>query len=457
MTRAFRSLAAASSLLLLWSFAGVAGAETIHVVRIDGSINPASANYLIRAIEEAPEAGASAVLVELDTPGGLVSSMKDILDTILNARVPVIVYVSPRGAWAGSAGVFITMSGHIAAMAPGTTIGAAHPVGIGGGSGPGKPPGGEGGEQEGKGGGPSGLRDFSMEKAENMLAAYAESIARERGRNVEWAEQAVRESVAVNEKEALEIGVIDLIASDVGDLLAQVQGRVVEVEGEPVTLDLEDAALVPVEMTLTQRFFNFLSEPDVAILLGMLGLLGLYVEFNNPGMLLPGILGAVSLTLAAIAFQILPFDWVGLLVMLVGVALLVAEVFVTSFGVLFASGILCLLVGGTMVFDRPDMSDLTVSFWTVLVPAVGAVAVFGGLVVFALSRSLFVPQTAGIDELVGLVGRAATPLAPRGKVFVRGEYWTAELAGGGEVSEGEAVEVCAVVGMELRVRPVRPA
>ena len=421
-----------------------ADASVVHVVRIDASINPATADYLMGAIDDAHASGAAAVLVELDTPGGLVASMMDIVGRMLNADVPVIVHVTPRGAMAGSAGVFITMAAHVAAMAPGTTIGAAHPVSIGGAN-P-KPSTDEDGESKG----PS---DYGLEKAENMLAKYVETIAKERGRNTEWAEEAVRHSVVIDSEEALEKNVIDLVVDSRRELLERIEGREVTLKSGKVTLSLANASFSPVEMTLGQRFFAFLVDPNVAAILLMAGLAGLYIEFNNPGLIVPGAVGLVCLALTGIAMQILPFSWAGLLLIAVGIALLVAEIFVTSFGLLFAAGIACLLFGGSMLFHLPEESDLNVSFWTVLVPAVAGVAAFGGIAVFALSRSLFSAQTAGVDELIGLVGKAATPVGATGKVFVRGEYWNA--SSDDAVGEGEAVEIVGVEGLALRVRRAR--
>lgn len=410
----------------------------VDLVTIRGSINPASANYIIEAIARAERRDAGAVLIELDTPGGLVASTKDIIQAILNAGVPVIVYVAPSGAWASSAGVFITISAHVAAMAPGTSIGAAHPVSVGGG----------GGEQPGKEG--EGTRDIAAEKAENALVAYIEAIARQRDRNVEWAAKAVRESVAVAQDEALELGVIDLVAETRGQLLEAIDGREVRLSGRTVTLHTAQAPVVPVDMTLVQRLFNFLADPNVAVVLFLAGLLGLYVEFNNPGLILPGAAGATCLLLAAIAFQILPFSWVGLLLIAAGIALLVAEIFVTSFGLLFVAGLALFLLGGTMLFERPDLSDLTVSFWSVLLPAVLGMGIFAAIIVFAVGRSFRARQTAGVHELIGLVGRSATGIDPEGKVFVRGEYWSAESDEA--IPEGQPVEIVAVEGMRLRVR-----
>lgn len=415
----------------------------VNVATVSGSINPASSDYLQKAIARSEAEGAAALLVELDTPGGLLSSTQDIIQAILNARVPVVVYVSPHGAWAGSAGTFITMAGHVAAMAPGTSIGAAHPVGIGGP--PGAPPAKEG-EAEG--------RDYAAEKAENFTAAFMESIARERKRNVEWAVKAVRESVAIPADEALRLGVVDLLATDRVTLFEKLEGREVVVAGAARTLALAQAEVRPVPMTWVTRFFDVLASPDIAVLLILAGILGLYVEITTPGVILPGVAGGICLVLGFISLQILPFSWLGLLLLLGGIALLVAEVFVTSFGVLFALGAVCFLVGGSMLFDRPAESDLNVSFWTVLVPAVAAVAIFGGVVVFAVGRSLRLRPMAGVDELVGRIGRTATALGPEGTVFVRGENWTARAER--PLPEGVRVEVLAVEGMRLRVREAPP-
>ncbi|MEE3332228.1 MAG: nodulation protein NfeD [Myxococcota bacterium] len=424
-------------------------ATTVHVVGLEGtSINPASADYLLRAIERAEAEDAGALLIELDTPGGLVSSMMDIVGAMLNSKVPIIVHVTPRGAMAGSAGVFITMAGHVAAMAPGTTIGAAHPINPAGAN-P-KPPTPVSDDESEEDAAAPGPDDYALEKAENLLAKYVETIAKQRGRNTEWAEDAVRNSVVIDSDEAAELGVIDFVVSSREDLFEKLEGLEVELDGEKTTLALADSNFVPIEMTFGQRFFSFLSDPNIAAILLMAGLLGLYVEVNNPGMILPGVAGAVCFVLTAIAMQILPFSWVGLLLILAGVGLLVAEIFVTSFGTLFTAGILCLLFGGTMLFDLPESSNLSVSFWSVLVPAVSAVAVFGGIMVFALSRSMFADQTAGIDELIGLVGKTTSAVAVEGKVFVRGEYWNAcsdEL-----IEEGESVEIVAVDGLILEVK-----
>lgn len=422
--------------------APVAQAAHVNVVTLAGTINPASSDFLQKAIARSAQEGAEALIVELDTPGGLVASTKDIIQAMLAAEVPVVVYVAPQGAWAGSAGTFITIAAHVAAMAPGTSIGAAHPVGVGGGSRP--------ADKEGEGE----SRDIAGEKAENLLAAFIESIAKERERNVEWAIQAVRESVAIPADRALEIDVIDLVATSRADLIDQLEGRSVKVGGDARTLSLADAPQRVIEMPLFTRFLHVLANPDIAVLLILAGMLGLYVEFNQPGLLLPGIAGAVCLMLGFIALQVLPFSWLGLMLLFGGIALYLAEIFVTSYGILFLLGTGCILLGGSMLFDVPQVSDLDVSFWSVLVPAVAAFATFAALVIYAIGRSLRLAPAAGVEELVGLVGRAETALEPEGTVFVRGELWSARAEE--SVPARARVEVTGVEGLRLRVRRAAP-
>jgi membrane-bound serine protease (ClpP class) len=432
-----KSLRAALGLAVLLLAAAPVQAAHVNVVTVDGAINPAVSDYLVRAIERSGDEGAEALLLELDTPGGLVASTKDIIQAMLNARVPVIVYVSPHGAWAGSAGVFITLAGHVAAMAPGTSIGAAHPVSIGA-------PGGGGKKEEG-------ARDYAAEKAENFMAAFIESIAKQRDRNVEWAEKAVRESVAIPQDEALELNVIDLVATSRAELFEAIEGREVKLaSGEVRTLRLREAPVVEIPMSALNSFLDILSTPDIAMLLIFAGMLGLYVEFTQPGVIVPGVAGAVCLVLGFVSLQIIPFSWFGLLLMASGLGMLALEIFITSYGLLFAGGVACLLLGGSMLFDLPESSDLNVSFWSVLVPAVSSLALFAGIVIVLVGRSLGRPQVAGVHELVGMVGRARSALDPEGVVFVRGEFWNARALE--PITDGERVEVTAVQGLELRVR-----
>ncbi len=412
----------------------------IAIARIDGSINPASSTYLQRAIEEAAQRGSAILLIELDTPGGLVSSTQDIIQAMLASTVPIVVYVAPQGAWAGSAGTFITLAAHVAAMAPGSSIGAAHPVELGGGA-P-APQQGEGEEKP--------AASHAERKAENMLAAFIESIAQKRERNVEWAEQAVRESVAVTADKALELDVIDLVAPSREALLEALEGREVKTDAGPVVLYLAGAAQHEIEMGPVLRVFSAIADPNVVWLLFMAGLALLYLEFNQPGLIVPGVLGAGCLVLALIAIQALPFSWMGVILVLLGAGLLVAEAFVTSWGLLFTGGLACLLIGGALLFDRPDLSDLSIDFWRVLVPAVGALGICVGFLIIAVGRVLRRAQVAGVDEMIGMVGVASTRLDPSGTVLVHGEFWRADADE--PIEANERVETLSVEGLRLRVR-----
>lgn len=442
-------LASVAALTLLATLAAAADdavperAGPVATAQIDGTINPATSDYLQSAIREAERIDASVLIVALNTPGGLVASTRDIIQAMLAAKVPIVVYVSPQGAWAGSAGTYITLAANIAAMAPGSSIGAAHPVGIGGTSPRPKT------NAEGKSSPP----DYETQKAENMMAAFIESIAAKRKRNVKWAVKAVRESVAVTADQAKKLGVIDLIASNRADLLKQLEGRVVDMDSGPVRLHVEGEPVHEIPMSIFNRVMSVIVDPNVAMLLLIGAALGLYVEMNHPGLMLPGAVGAICLVLALIAMQVLPFSWTGVLLMGTGLVLFVAEAFVVSHGLLLVSGVVCLLLGGAMIFRRPDLSDVNVSFWTVLVPAVTAFALFGGLVVTLVGRSMGRPQAAGTGEMVGMVGRATTALDPTGTVFIRGEYWRAEAEE--PIAVDEAVEATGVDGMLLRVRRVR--
>ena len=425
--------------------------NAVYVITVSGGINPAVSDYIEKGIAQAEREGAEAVVIELDTPGGLLSSTKDIVTTILNAKVPVIVYVSPKGAFAASAGVFITLAGHVAAMAPGTSIGAAHPVSFL----PGQPPGQPASkkekgkdEEEGEGGPP---RDIFGEKIEYFAAAFAESIAEERERNVEWAIAAVRKSEAITQSEALEKNVIDLVAEDLDDLLSAVDGRPLQVGKREVVLETRGASIERIKMALVNRFFDVISDPQVALLLILAGLLGLYVEFTQPGLVGPGIAGVICLILAGLALQIIPFNWLGLLMILLGVGLLIAEIFVTSFGLLFAGGLICFAIGGYMVFDVPEQSDLAVPV-QVVAGAVLAMGIFGGVVVFGLSRSLFRPQVSGAEGLIGQIAVADSGIDPEGRVFLRGDLWTAESDE--RIERGEKVRITEVRDLKVQVERI---
>ena len=398
----------------------------VDLIAIDGSINPAVDDFIREGIARAKHNGARALIIQLDTPGGLLSSTRTIVKEMLGAQVPVMVWVGPSGAGAGSAGVFITMAAHIAAMAPGTNIGAAHPV--------------AGGGQEVKG--------VMGEKIENFTASFSESIAQKRGRNAEWAIQAVRKSVAITESDALKKNVIDIVAKDIDDLLKQADGRKVDLDGKMHVLALKDAKVNRHEMSLKQKVLNTLADPNIAYLLMMAGLLGLYMEFSHPGVIFPGVAGAICLLLALASFQLLPLNYTGLTLIALGIALLVSEMFVPSFGVLGVGGIIALAIGSLLLFDT-ESSDLIVDR-SIVFTAVGTV----GAIMLALSYLVFRTQqakpTMGMEGLIGKIGEVSAELTPAGKIFVHGEYWNARAETPIEVDA--KVEVIGYEGMTLKVR-----
>jgi membrane-bound serine protease (ClpP class) len=403
----------------------------VDLIVVDAGINPATADFIHESISEAGRAGALALIIELDTPGGLLDSTKSIVKDLLGSPLPVIVYVAPSGAGAASAGVFVTMAANIAAMAPGTNIGAAHPVG---------------GQGEN-------ISGDMREKVENFAVSLSKTIAQERGRNVEWAEKAVRESVSITEQEALKLHVIDIVAANVDDLLQQCDGREVKIGTTRVVLDLAGAHVVRKDMRLKQKFLNVLANPNVAYLLMTAGLLGLYVEFTHPGVFFPGIAGGICLLLGLTALQVLPINYSGLALLGLGLALLISELFLPSFGILGISGIVSFVLGSLLLFDTPE-SDLTVDP-NIVYAAAATFAGFTLLVSYLVVRSQQSKPALGREGLVGKVGevrRRIAPGAPPGKIFVYGEYWNA--IAGEAIEAGEHAEVTRVDGMQLTVRRV---
>ena len=398
----------------------------VDLIVIDGGINPAVDDFIRESIGRARAGGARALIIQLDTPGGLLSSTRTIVKDILGAPIPVMVYVAPSGAGAGSAGVFITLAAHIAAMAPGTNIGAAHPV--------------AGGGQEVKG--------VMGEKIENFTASFSEAIAQKRGRNTEWAIQAVRRSVAITEKEALKKNVIDIVAKDIDDLLKQAEGKKVDVDGREQTLSLKGVRVERFEMGLKQKIINILSDPNIAYLLLMAGILGIYMEFSHPGVIFPGVAGGICLLLALTSFQLLPINYAGLLLILLGIALLVGEAFLPSFGVLGIGGAISLALGSLLLFDTQS-SDLVVDR-SIIFTAVGTLSALMLLLGYLVFKSQKRKPTMGMKGLLGEIGEVRVKLNPSGKIFVHGEYWSAE--GDGEIAVGEKVRVIGFEGMSLKVK-----
>ena len=381
---------------------------------------------LASAIDRAQAEGSQALIVQLNTPGGLERSMRSMVQSILGSPIPVIVYVAPAGARAASAGVFITMAAHVAAMAPATNIGAAHPVAVGG-----------GGDKE------------MIKKVENDAAAFARTIATERGRNAEWAEKAVRSSVSATEREAVKLKIVDLVAESVPDLLAKIDGRTVKTVARPGHARHRDASVQTIEVRFRDRFLALISDPNIAYLLMMAGMLGIFFELSNPGAILPGVIGGICLILAFYAFQSLPVNWAGLLLLLFGVVLLIAEIKVVSHGVLAIGGVVAMLIGSLMLYDTPETTGIRLS-WYVMIPAVGTTA---ALVFFAVSmgvRALYRPSVTGESAMVGRLGVARSALAPEGQVMIDGELWRA-VSQDGAVAAGEPVKVAAIDGLTLKV------
>ncbi|HET7854751.1 MAG TPA: nodulation protein NfeD, partial [Candidatus Methylomirabilis sp.] len=375
------------------------------------------------------DGGAHAIIFELDTPGGLDTSMRVIIKEILRSPVPVIVYVSPSGARAASAGAFITIAAHVAAMAPGTNIGAAHPVQMGGGE----------------------ADEEMTRKIENDAAAYIRGLAERRGRNATWAEDAVRKSVSATATEALSLKVIDLVAANRSDLLAKIDGRTVETGAGKITLKTKTAKIVEVEMGLRERVLSVISNPTIAYILLILGMAGLYFELSTPGAILPGVLGGICLILAFYAFHTLPINYAGLLLIILGLILFIAEVKVVSHGILTIGGIVAMILGSLMLIDSPA-PFLQISLSAIL----GVTAATTAFFVFAIGAAFRAHRrqpATGREGLVGQAGVARTRLTPDGLIFIRGEIWNATCEEG--VEPGERVQVTGVTGLKLKVKKIR--
>ncbi len=407
-----------------------AGAAPPPVVvgRIDGAIVPASTSYVERLIATASEHQASCLVIQMDTPGGLASSMRDVIQAILASPVPVAIYVWPEGAHAASAGALIALAAHVVAMAPGTNIGAAHPVNLGPGSGDSQ----------------SGAME---EKVTNDAAAYARSLADRRGRSSEWAERMVRESVSSTAEEAVDEGVADFVAADMSELLRRLDGRRTTTPAGEVVIHTAGASVEDVVPSHRERFLARIADPNIAYLLMLIGIFGILFELQNPGAILPGVAGAVSLITAAYALQMLPVSWTGLALIALAIVLFVLEVKVASHGLLTIGGVVAMIIGSIMLIDSP-LPFMRVSL-AVIIPSVLATALFFLFAVGMGIRAQRRPVTTGSEGLVGEVGVARTPVSQDGTVFVRGELWSARSDE--SVNAGDAVVVLAVEGMRVKV------
>lgn len=405
-----------------------AAKDRIRLVEIQDPITPVTAKFLQRNLQEAARSGDRLVLIEMDTPGGLDTAMREIVKGVMASPVPVVVYVAPSGARAASAGAIITLAADVAAMAPGTNIGAAHPVAL-----------------EGK------TMDKTMEtKVINDAEAYAEGIAHQRGRDETLARRMVRDSISLSADKALEGRVIDLIARDRSELLQQLEGRSISRYGRETVLQLRGAEVVPSGMGAVEKILNAISNPNVAYVLLVLGMLGLYFELSNPGVILPGAIGGMSLILAFFAFQTLPVNYAGFLLILLGLILFIAEIKIVSNGMLTVAGMIAMVLGSLMLFESPA-PYLRVSWSVILVTVLATGAFFSVVVAKALSAHRRSPAT-GREGLIGETGVAETGLTPEGKVFVRGEYWDAWSDE--PVDAGSRVRVLEMDGMRLKVKRI---
>jgi len=415
-------------LLGLLAVPPVAQAEPfVGLATYDGVINPVSAEYLHDALAWAEENGAQALIVALNTPGGLDTSMRLIIKDLTGATIPVVVYVSPSSGRAASAGVFITMAAHVAAMAPGTNIGAAHPVNMGGGE----------------------MDNTMKEKVENDSVAYIKSIAQQRGRNAAWAEDAVRKSASVTEREALKLKVIDLVAEDMPALLKQLEGRTINLPSGPTVLKTTGATVREFPMGLRLEWLKAISDPNIAYLLMTIGTIGIIAELYSPGAILPGIVGAISLILAFYSFQSLPVNYAGVLLFLLGIVFFVLEASVTSYGLLAIGGVISMLLGSVMLI-KTDAEFLRIS-WSVILPVVTLAALFAFVIVGLGMKAMRRRPMTGREEMVGLVGIVKTALVPQGQLAVRGELW--EAVSDQPLRPGDEAEVTGVDGLRLRVKP----
>ena len=399
-----------------------AGQNDVYIIQVADAISPGTADFIKSGLKAAEENGAACVIIELDTPGGLAESMRLIVQNILGSRVPVVVFVYPGGARAASAGVMITMAADVAAMAPGTNIGAAHPVGAGG----------------------KEIDKTMSEKVINDMVAQAKSVAEKRDRNAKWVEDAIRESVSVTETEALKENIIDLIATDTNDLIKQLNGREIKDRG---ILKLDDVKKVTIKETLRTKILKTISNPNIAYILLMIGLAGLYFEFSHPGAIFPGVIGAIALILAFFAMQTLPINYAGILLILLAIIFFIMEMKITSYGLLSVAGVVSLLLGSLMLF-KGSAPDMKLSLQIVL-PTIILISGFFVAVAGLVFRAQISKPTTGPAGLVGEIGVVKKALTPEGKVFVHGELWNARAKD--PIDKDAKVRVVQVVDLILEV------
>jgi len=412
------------------SLATHAAAKDVYQISVQGVIGPPIAQFIVESLKKATDADAEALLILLDTPGGLDTSMREIIKAIMDAKIPVIVYVYPQGARAASAGSIILLASHVAAMAPGTNAGAAHPVSIGKDEKPDK---------------------VMMKKVVQDAEAYAKSIAKKRGRNVDWAGKAVTQSVSATADDALRMHVIDLVAPTVDDLLMKIDGKTVEVGDKKVTLKTKGAKPKELEMSFKYRFLSTISDPNVAYILMMLGFYGILFEIYSPGAIFPGVIGGICIILAFYSFSAIPISFAGLGLILLGIIFFILEIKVVSHGALSLAGVISLILGSVMLIDLPS-GWLSISWLSILVVVGVTVLFFVGVLSYAIRAQLSRVMT-GVEGLIGEEGVAKTDVKEKGKVYVHGELWNAQSEE--PIGEGERVIVTEVKGMIVKVKKER--
>jgi len=413
---------AASAMFFSGEPAAAPAGNEVMIIELEGPISHGNALYVTRGLEEARKQGAKLCILRLDTPGGLGSSMRTIVKAILNSPVPVAVYVGPRGAGAASAGVMITVAGHIAAMAPGTNIGAAHPVTAGG----------------------KDIGKTMSKKVVNDMAAYARGIAEDKGRNGEWVEKAIRESVSITANEAVEKNVVDLVAKDIDQLLESLDGKVVSLPAGKITLKTAELKKKHYRPGFRDKVLKVISDPNIAYILMMIGLAGLYFELSHPGAIFPGVIGGISLVLAFFSFQTLPVNYAGLILIALAIIFFIAEVKVASYGILSIGGLVSLTLGSIMLFE-----DVGVSL-ELMLPTILLVGGFFVVVAGLAFRAFRTKPRLGTDGLLGESGVVRELIDPEGLIFVHGEYWRAKARE--RIEPGEKVVVTGVEGLMLEVR-----
>jgi membrane-bound serine protease (ClpP class) len=426
----FRKLLVIALLLMVWP-ANAFGSNSIIVIEVEGAINPVVAEFVTNEIRSANTSSEELIVIRMDTPGGLDTSMRKIIKAIQSSKIPVASFVSPSGSRAASAGTFITIASHIAAMEPGTNIGAAHPVNL-------------------MGGGTGGQAKLMEEKVVNDASAYIRSLAEQRGRNAHWAELSVRKSVSVSAEEAKRLNVIDLVAANLDSLVLALDKREVKLRGSIITLNTAERNITFKEMNSRQRILDIIASPNVAYVLMILGLVGLYFELSNPGLILPGVVGSISLVLALYAMQNLPINYAGLLLIILGVVLLIAEVNVMSYGLLAMSGAISIFLGSIMLIDSDDPA-MQISKM-ILYPTLGMTFLFSIGSIYLAKKAHQLVTTTGMEGLLGEIGVVKETLNPEGRVLIHGEVWRAESDT--VISVGEKVSVEVVKGLKIQVRKV---